>query len=209
LRLEPLEDRRLLDATGVQTNSPDEPHPAGYDTAEMHDGSVRPLQDLGGGVAANHNSGDNPHPIITVETTYISTQVPTSFDVALAFNDVGGLTTNFSAEGVQFGSKLRFAMMADATTLPTGRYPWTMQVKTNFSPTSFSTRNYTGTQFVLNRNDSPFGGAGKSMVCCNWSHFSTALLTMELRSCAPTATACFGRKSTTLRSKSTLPSTTS
>lgn len=115
-----------------------------------------------GGAAYLVNGGStnspNPHPIVTVETQFNNflLNLPDKFEVTLTFGGITGSPVWYDADDLVRGDKLRFTMQADATTLASGRYDWSMEVKSHFGST-VETTSFTGSQNVVNRTQSEFG----------------------------------------------------
>lgn len=96
-------------------------------------------------------------PIVVVETSLLSTSaVPNSIDAQLTFGGVVGSTVGYTNSGLEAGDTLRFALQADASSLTTGYYDWTLTITANYTG-STTTTTYTGSQAVVNRTGSEYG----------------------------------------------------
>ncbi len=82
---------------------------------------------------------------------------PTSLEAVLTFNGVAGSTTYYNTTGISGTTRLRFALQADASSLATGKYAWSMSLKGKYSDGSSSTRNFTGSSYVVNWNSNSEG----------------------------------------------------
>ncbi len=95
-------------------------------------------------------------PVIAVETQFTGFAIPTGIEAQLTFNGVVGSTVYFRTEDLFSGDSLRFALQADASSLVTGHYNWTMRLIARFDGKS-AIRDFSGTYDVVNRNRSEFG----------------------------------------------------
>jgi RHS repeat-associated protein len=99
----------------------------------------------------------NPHPIVVLETSLLSSSgVPDSIDARLTFNGVQESTVSYDTTGLSAGDPLRFVLQADASSVATGYYNWSIELKAWFGGNSVA-RTYTGSQAVVNRSASEYG----------------------------------------------------
>lgn len=118
-------------------------------------GDVQATHAVGDGYTLRHQALSDPRPIIVVEPSYAPTSpTPSNFEVRLTFNGVVQPSVWYGP-GMEAGT-VRFAVQADATGLPTGRYAWTMNVIANYA-SGTATRVYSGNAEIVNLNDSNFG----------------------------------------------------
>ena len=86
--------------------------------------------------------------------------LPDSFyyTAELTFDSTSGTTYEYDTTGLTAGDSLRFALQADATSLSTGRYDYSVELTTDISST-LVTHDYDGSYDVVNRGASthPFG----------------------------------------------------
>ncbi len=111
------------------------------------------------GVELIYNSLTLPRPIIVLETFLQSTaSVPDSIKAQLTFNGTAGTEYSYSNSGLAAGDSLRFALQADATSLATGFYDYSIKLTAVYSSSSVE-QTYTGSQAVVNRSGAtaPFG----------------------------------------------------
>ena len=98
----------------------------------------------------------NPLPIVLVHHTLDPTQsVPTTVNATLTFNSVAGTTWYYNTSSFIPGDVQQIALQANAASLSTGRYSYSVQVVDERSTNTTST--YTGTATVLNQSSSAFG----------------------------------------------------
>ena len=99
----------------------------------------------------------DPHPNVVLETSLLSSSnVPDSIDARLTFNGVQESTVSYDNTDLSAGDDLRFVLQANASTLATGYYDWSIELKSWFGGNSF-TRTYAGSQAVVNRSASEYG----------------------------------------------------
>ena len=108
-------------------------------------------------IALTYNSMTaNPLPIILVHHTLDPTQtVPTAVNATLTFHSVVGTTWYYNTSTDIAGDVQQIALQANATSLSTGRYSYSVQVVDERS--SNTTFTYNGTATVLNQSTSAFG----------------------------------------------------
>jgi len=98
----------------------------------------------------------NPLPIVLVQHTLDPTQsVPTAVNATLTFNSVAGTAWYYDTSTFIAGDVQQIALQANATSLSTGRYGYSVQVVDTRSTNTTTT--YTGTATVLNQSTSAFG----------------------------------------------------
>ena len=121
-------------------------------------GGLAVSQDLSQGMGLNYRSDSYPRPVVEIETSLISgSTVPNSITAQLTFGGITGSAITYSTSGLSAGSPLRFALQLDASTLSTGHYDYTVTLTANYTgSTSVST--FTGSQAIINRTSSEFGG---------------------------------------------------
>jgi YD repeat-containing protein len=106
------------------------------------------------GLELFYNSLTAPKPIIVLETFLMSSSsVPDEIQARLTFNGTAGTTYSYSTSGLAAGDSLRFALQADATSLATGRYAYTVRLTARFGST-YVDRDYSGFAEVVNRGQS-------------------------------------------------------
>jgi len=108
----------------------------------------------------------NPHPIITLETQLVEGAAAasiTSFDVQLRLKAPPGASYSdavksqtYNVSNLAAEQQLRFALQVDASAFETGMHAWEMSLTTTY-PGSSVTDTYTGTEWVTNWTQSPFG----------------------------------------------------
>ncbi|MBI3463877.1 MAG: hypothetical protein HY000_12595, partial [Planctomycetes bacterium] len=115
-----------------------------------------------------YSSGQNPHPFVTL-TGSLTEKVPApdidDFDVRLRLKDpngqgyVGDIQLNYGNDGLEPGDGVRFSMLIDGTSLPTGRYEFDVTVTTNFvnRPSTEDIFDDAGYVIVVNRSDNQYG----------------------------------------------------
>ena len=98
----------------------------------------------------------NPEPIIVVHHQLDPTQTtPTAVNATLTFDSTVGTTWYYNTSSFIPGDIEQIALQANATSLSTGRYGYSVQVVDERS--SNTTNTYTGTATVLNQSSSAFG----------------------------------------------------
>lgn len=138
---------------GPRTNLDDQPL-----GSPLYTGANTLVQDLSLGERLIYRSDTvSLKPVIVVETSLKSgATVPNSIDAILTFNGTGQGTVSYTNTGLAAGDTLRFALQADATSLATGYYAWSMTVTANYTGSTSSTT-YSGYHAVVNRTGSEFG----------------------------------------------------
>ncbi|MDA1229162.1 MAG: hypothetical protein O2856_00180 [Planctomycetota bacterium] len=111
---------------------------------------------VGDGQSLIYSSASEPMPIIAVEAD-VSGSTPSSLETVLTFNGVAGSTVYYNTTGISGTTRLRFATQADASSLATGTYAWSMSLKAKYSDGSSSTRAYNGKTSIVNWNSNPEG----------------------------------------------------
>ena len=111
---------------------------------------------VGDGQRLIYSSNSEPKPIIAVEMDFNGGS-PTSLEGVLTFNGVAGSTVYYNTTGISGTTRLRFALQADATSLASGKYSWSMSLKALYSDGSSSTRAYSGSSLVVNWNSNAEG----------------------------------------------------
>jgi RHS repeat-associated protein len=110
-----------------------------------------------GAARSGSNSSVNPHPIITADWTLGATAaVPDKIEARLTLGSVTGPWVHYTPAGLAPGQTARIALMVDASTLPTGRHPVTLEVKT-VRGAAVATTPLLGHYVVFNRVNSPYG----------------------------------------------------
>ncbi|MGI8979218.1 MAG: Ig-like domain-containing protein, partial [Pirellulaceae bacterium] len=138
---------------GPRTNLDDQPL-----DAPLMTGANTVVQDLSLGERLIYRSDTvSLKPVIVVETSLKSgASIPTTIDAVLTFNGTGQGTVSYTNTGLAAGDTLRFALQADATSLATGYYAWSMTVTANYTGSTSSTT-YSGYHAVVNRASSEYG----------------------------------------------------
>ena len=117
-------------------------------------GGLELTQALTPGLGLVYQSNTLPEPIVVVDTSLLSTSTtPDDIDAQLTFDSSAGTTYGYSTTGLSPGDSLRFALQADATSLATGHYDYSVDLTANWT-TGSSTRTFTGSQDVVNRDGS-------------------------------------------------------
>jgi len=98
----------------------------------------------------------DPRPIIIVHHTLDPTQtVPTAVNATLTFNSTVGTTWYYNTSAATPGDVQQIGLQANATSLSTGRYSYSVQAVDERSTNT--TLTYNGTATVLNQSSSAFG----------------------------------------------------
>jgi RHS repeat-associated protein len=145
---------------------------AGSDTVEggefaslgLAAGDVQTSHDLPGynpGVAPLSLSYDSaaadPQPVFLVHYTLDpSKAIPGTVSAQLTLNGVAGSTIYYNTATLNPGDVMQIALQANATSLSTGRYGWSIAVTANYSPNPVTT-NYSGSVDIINDRTSAFG----------------------------------------------------
>ena len=121
----------------------------------LTDGALLQSQTLTPGQALVYQSNTvDTRPIIMVETSLrADSSVPDEIRAQLTFNGTAGTTYSYSTTGLSPGDPLRFALQADASTLATGRYDWSLKLSAVFSGTPVD-HTYAGSYDLVNRDGS-------------------------------------------------------
>ncbi|MBC7852163.1 MAG: hypothetical protein IAF94_01905, partial [Pirellulaceae bacterium] len=124
----------------------------------LYTGANTVVQDLSLGQRLIYRSDTvSLKPVIVVETSLKSgASIPNSVDATLTFNSVAQSTVSYTNTGLAAGDTLRFALQADATSLATGYYAWSMTVTAVYTGSTSSTT-YSGYHAVVNRATTVFG----------------------------------------------------
>ena len=109
-----------------------------------------------------YSSNENPHPITFVDVYLPESNLPNYYEAVL---DFGGIIKTVDVDvpsGWTGGEVARLALQVDASTLPTGRYGYTVTLTPKFSDGMGGTTSGTplvtsGGHEVFNRRDSAFG----------------------------------------------------
>ncbi len=100
----------------------------------------------------------NAQPIFLAEYQLPTGQsVPATISARLTFNGTALATVTYNTSGLNPGDYVQIALQANATSLSTGRYPWSITVTNSGTPTTYS-----GNVDVVNQANSPYG-AGWSL----------------------------------------------
>lgn len=140
----------------AQTNGNDQPIAAGqaygpFAVSPLTGGTQSSLQVAPGHLLQYSSITADPRPVIAIETSWNPlTPAPLGIEATLTLNGVQGQTVYFQGANVVAGDKLRFALQADATALPTGHYNWSVTLLARYAGSTTSTRMYTGVSDVLN-----------------------------------------------------------
>ncbi len=130
----------------------------------VNDGST--TTEVSGASAANlltpsYNSASALRPVITTDHTFAATAAVPDYIVAtLTFNGVDGDPVYYDASSFDMGDTAHIALQADASSLSTGHYAYTLHVvehRTIDGVDETQTSDYTGTHDVVNRTQSEFG----------------------------------------------------
>src|SRR5690348_25472 len=100
----------------------------------------------------------NARPIFLTEYQLpLGQSVPSTISAQLTFNNSALATVTYNTSSLNPGDYMQIALQANATSLSTGRYPWSITVTNNGTPTTYS-----GNVNIVNQASSPFG-AGWSL----------------------------------------------
>ena len=120
------------------------------------------VQALGG--TLNYFSTLNPHPVLTVdvafpERTLAATHIEAQARLGRHDEYVGPVVVYGTNQLTEHSTNepFRFALLTDASDLPTGRHPWSITITEYFEDQDPISRTYHGHHFIQNRADSPFG----------------------------------------------------
>ncbi|MEM7476402.1 MAG: Ig-like domain-containing protein [Planctomycetota bacterium] len=122
-------------------------------------GGLQLSEPLTPGLQLVYQSNTIPEPIVVLESSLSSNGFPPNeIDAQLTFDGTIGQSYSYSAMNLFGSSDFRLALQADATSLETGRYDYSIDL----SAQSFfgaSTQTYKGSQNIVNRSDAshPFG----------------------------------------------------
>ena len=122
-------------------------------------GAMQLIEPLTPGVLLVYNSDTIPEPIVALETFLESgSSVPDEIDAQLTFDSTAGTEYSYDTTGLNAGDTLRFALQADATSLATGRYDYSVDLTADMNGTDV-VHTFDGVQDVVNRSGSthPFG----------------------------------------------------
>ncbi|MEQ8786495.1 MAG: Calx-beta domain-containing protein [Pirellulaceae bacterium] len=111
---------------------------------------------LGASYALTYRSYLNPHPIVRVETVEPAGTMPDLIKAELTFGGVTGTPVYYDTTNLQAGDVELFALQADASTLSSGTYDWSMTITRYYGATEVETT-FTGQQQVNNRIATEFG----------------------------------------------------
>ncbi|GIW96382.1 MAG: hypothetical protein KatS3mg110_4423 [Pirellulaceae bacterium] len=101
-----------------------------------------------------YNSLTIPKALVPLETFLVpDAAVPDEIRARLVFNGVAGDEYSFDPGTLQPGGSLRIVLSADATALPTGRYPYTIELQARYGQ-ELQARSYDGYVAVVNRSTS-------------------------------------------------------
>ena len=104
----------------------------------------------------------DPRPVIAVDTTFANppgpnaNSIPDRIEAQLTFNGVAGPKVVYATSTLRNNDPLRFALQADARGLATGVYAYRVRLVA-FYGTQTTTRDFSGTTAVVNRQASEFG----------------------------------------------------
>ncbi|APZ94505.1 RHS repeat-associated core domain-containing protein [Fuerstiella marisgermanici] len=132
-----------------------------------HTGGVQIRNRITTGVELVYDSTTDPNPIIGVESEYVqdanSFNYPASVDAQLTLDTIVGTSVHYNASSSLFnGDVIRLTQQVDGSSLATGRYDYELAATVNFTSGGLtSSRTFTGSTHVVNRNVSEFGD--------NWS----------------------------------------
>ncbi len=150
----------VTNSWGVQTNAEDRvaaiADTFGSVAVVGYTGDAQTSAAVGDGLDLIYSSNTDSKPIIAVEVDF-NGGTPTSLESILTFNGVASATAYYNTTGISGTTRLRFAQQADATSLVTGKYAWSMSLKAKYSDGSSSTRSFTGSSYVVNWNSNTEG----------------------------------------------------
>nr|WP_145088883.1 RHS repeat-associated core domain-containing protein [Anatilimnocola aggregata] len=108
--------------------------------------------------SAIYLSKGNPHPTIALDVPFTpSSGTPDAIEAQLTFGGIIGDSVFYDASSLSSGETYRFALQADATSLPTGEYPWEMTLTEHYPSLPSVTRTYRGRQEIVNQISSSVG----------------------------------------------------
>lgn len=105
----------------------------------------------------SYQTGQNPHPVVSIDFTLPEDEpVPDLIEAQLEFGGLLQEPVFYATDGLNPGDSLRIMLQADASTLASDRYEYTVNVT---SHSGSSSKSYTtqGSQIVFNRKESNFG----------------------------------------------------
>jgi hypothetical protein len=150
----------VTNSWSAQTNSEDRIYKTADDFGSVgvvsFNGNTLASASVGDGQQLIYSSNSEPNPVIAVETDFNGGS-PTSLEAVLTFNSVAGSTVYYNTTGISGTTRLRFALQANASSLATGKYAWSMSLKGVYSDGSSSTRNFTGSSYIVNWNSNSEG----------------------------------------------------
>jgi hypothetical protein len=106
-----------------------------------------------------YDSSTLPQPIVVLETfLQDSSDVPDEIAAQLTFNSTAGTAYTYDTTSLSAGDNLRFALQADATSLATGHYDYSVKLTADMDSTLVD-HIYVGVTDIVNRGAStyPFG----------------------------------------------------
>ena len=123
----------VTNSWGVQTNAEDRvaaiADTFGSVAVVGYTGDAQTSAPVGDGLDLIYSSNSDSKPIIAVEVDF-NGGTPTSLESILTFNGVAGATAYYNTTGISGTTRLRFAQQADATSLASGKYAWSMSLVT-------------------------------------------------------------------------------
>ena len=105
-------------------------------------GNLESTQTLTPGLRLLYNSGTFARPIVVLETfpTPLNS-VPDEIKAQLTFNGTAATNYSYNTTGLQAGQALRFALQADASSLATGRYAYSVTLTVRFGANCWKREN--------------------------------------------------------------------
>ncbi|MCC7333573.1 MAG: hypothetical protein IT422_00655, partial [Pirellulaceae bacterium] len=120
-------------------------------------GGLLLMEDVAQDTSLVYRSNSLVKPIIAVDTQLVpGASLPSFIAAKLTLNGVAGTTRLFPTSGLSVGQPLRIALQADGSSLPTGIYPYTVDITLNVNGVP-KTTSFTGLQAIVNRSASEFG----------------------------------------------------
>lgn len=126
-------------------------------TGEIHQGHVDANYTLPDGTRLLYSTRGDAWPIIVVETVQPQdSAVPELIKADFTFNGSALSPVYYDTTGLSAGDPLRFVFQADASSLASGLYNWSLKL-TETHGSEISTRYFADSKLLVNRHASPFG----------------------------------------------------
>ena len=97
--------------------------------AQLLTGELQLVEPLTPGLSLIYDSSTLPQPIVVLESfLQASSDVPDEITAQLTFNSSAGTAYTYDTTGLSAGDDLRFALQADATSLASGHYDYSVKL---------------------------------------------------------------------------------